>query len=174
MKKLSAFLVLALLLSSCTYAFNEGTREEAEDIPFISVQASINRNVGSVFLWGGVVVNSISAESGVYIEVAQSPLSTHGKIINPQFTHGRFIIYRPDSVASESLIDDKLIRGKTLSVAGVLIKGYASIVDGQAYTLPVIEARDIRPWDEVVRDVPASSIPSTLSVIFPWSIQKTP
>lgn len=167
MRKMSIFIILAALLSSCTYAFNDKIRDEADDIPFISVQTNINRNVGSVFIWGGVIINSISADSGTYIEIAQTPLTKHGKIINSQFTQGRFIAYKPSSLAPKMLTEDELVRGKSLSVAGVLIKSFESTVEGRAYDIPLLEAMDIRLWDEIAEDVPVSSLTSDLSGLSP-------
>jgi len=166
MKKLMTYLLTALLMSSCSYAFNMSLRNSAElDIPFVSVQSNIDRDIGAVFIWGGVIVNTVISDSGSYLEVVQMPLDKYGKIVDPAISHGRFIVFSPSQLDSS-----QHAYGYLLSVAGVLIKGVDSSIDGRDYTYPVMEATGIRIWDKIEGKVPAAKFPSELSTVFPWSI----
>jgi starvation-inducible outer membrane lipoprotein len=165
MKNLIICMLTALVLSSCSYAFKDKLRKSAEtDIPFPSVQSNIERDIGSVFIWGGVIVNAVISDSINYLEVAQTPLDKYGKIINPEYSEGRFILYSPGGFDPSEYYN-----GLLLSVTGFLITGADSKVEGKDYTYPVMEAIVTRAWDELEGEIPPAYFPSGLSKQFQWS-----
>ena len=166
MKKLISYVLALLLLSSCSYAFNDTLRKSAEeDIPFTYTQSDIERDIGAVFIWGGTVVNSEFSDTESYIEVVQSPLNKYGKIVDPRVSEGRFILYSPTRLDSEVYRN-----GRMLSVIGIIVKGIESTLDGTPYTYPVMEAINVRAWDMIDEDIPKASFPQGLSKLFPWSL----
>jgi len=166
MKKLITYILVSILLSSCSYAFNETLRRSAEeDIPFTYTQTNINRDIGAVFIWGGVIANSVFYDTGSYLEIVQTPLNKYGKIVDPRVSEGRFILFTP------TRLDSNVYRNaRMLSVIGVIVKGFESTLDGKPYTYPVMEAIEIRPWDMMEGDLPHAGFPQHLSRIFPWSV----
>jgi len=136
-----------------------------EDIPFTFTQNNINRDIGAVFIWGGVIANSVFSDSGSYLEIVQTPLNKYGKIVNPRVSEGRFILYSP------ARLDSHIYRkGRLLSVIGIIVKGVESTMGEEPYTYPVMEAIEIRPWDMMEGDIPHAGFPRGLSNLFPWSL----
>lgn len=155
-------------MSSCSHAFKESLRKTAEDdIPFTSVQSNIDRDTGAVFIWGGVIVNAVISDTINYLEIVQTPLNKYGKIINPEYSEGRFVLYSPAGFGR-----DEYHEGRLISVLGFLIRGVDSSVDGQPYTYPVMEAIEIRLWGDMEGNIPHASFPSQLSRMFPWNISE--
>jgi starvation-inducible outer membrane lipoprotein len=166
MKNLVTCILITLFLSSCSYAFKESLRKSSEeDIPFSSAQSNIERDTGAVFIWGGVIVNSVISESGNYLEVVQTPLNKYGKVVDPGVSEGRFIVYSPSGIDP-----DEYVNGRLISVIGFLIKGVDSHVDGAAYTYPVVEAIEIRPWDMMEGETPRAFFPAEMSRTFQWNM----
>jgi len=168
MTKLIAFLLAAFALSSCTYAFEKNIRDSAEvDIPFTSVQSSIERDTGAVFIWGGVIVNSVFTGSGNFMEVVQTPVDKYGKIVNTHQSEGRFLVYSPSKLSPE---DYRI--GRLISVAGFLIRGAEAEVSGRPYTYPLLEAINISLWEDMEGEIPSAYFPPDTESIFPWTNPK--
>ena len=166
MKKLLLMTLIAFALSSCSYAFRDSVRKEAEyALPFISVQADNERCIGYIFIWGGIIANTINTDSGSYMEIVQTPLSKYGRIASPDVRQGRFIVY------STLPLDEQDYRaGRMMSVAGKHIKGIASTLDGKPYTYPLLEAIQLRLWGDIKGEAPAPGFPASPETFFPWDI----
>lgn len=142
MRKLITCLLAISILTSCGHAFVSNIRYQVEEgIVFTSAQEHIDRNVGFMFIWGGIIVNSVSAGDGGYLELAQTPLDKHERIINSEVSWGGFVVFVPSGFEK-----DELRPGQMISVAGVLTRGVKGLRHGQPYTYPVIESIEIRTW----------------------------
>ena len=136
-----------MFLTSCGHAFHSKIRYQVEEgIIFTSAQKNIDNNVGFVFIWGGIIVNSIGSDGASgYLELAQTPLDKYERIINPDVSWGSFAVMVPNGYDSWELAP-----GRMISVAWILTRGINASrpSSGQIapYTYPVLEAMEIRRW----------------------------
>lgn len=166
MRNIIALAFILLMTTSCTHAISSPIRAAAEkEGSFTSVKTNIDGNIGSTFIWGGIIANTVGSESGSYIEVIQSPLDKYGDIIDPDASYGRFLVSSPRFL--DPLIFEK---GRLITVAGILTKPVTGNIAGKPYVYPLIEALEIHLWKDVVEVTPIYLLPMPTTIISPWII----
>ena len=96
-----------------------------------------------MFIFGGVIAETIVTGKGTEIEVVQSPLDKFGNIIDEDVSEGRFII------TTKKYLDPLIYRkGRDITVAGVLSGSKKGLIGEIEYTYPVFEARELYLFKE--------------------------
>ena len=93
MKRFLSLLVV-ISLFGCAHVVSRELREKAYGEPPASVLFKDPDSFkGKTVILGGVIVSSINAGEGTYIEVVQKPLDYLGKPEDTDISSGRFIIF---------------------------------------------------------------------------------
>lgn len=141
MKRLLAYLIALLLLSSCAHVISRDIRSQALDVPFEVVKTDVLKYNGSIFVWGGFIAESKVEKGDTWIEVVQNPIDRYGNIINTDVSGGRFLARYKGHL--DPLIYES---GRMVTVAGVLRGTRKQPLDGAEYTYPVLEVIEIYLW----------------------------
>jgi outer membrane lipoprotein len=143
---LPAFSLLVLFfLVSCAHVISEQMRATANvTLTFPEVQADPERYVGTVVIWGGIIIETENRTDGTYIKVLQTPLKQGEVPRDAEASQGRFLVKHPD------YLDPEIYRkGRKLSVAGE-ISGKETLPIGEiTYTYPLLLAKEVYLWQEI-------------------------
>lgn len=142
MKRYLLLLLSLILLSSCGHVLSGGIRDRAEkDVEFSKVRVDVDSYLGKTFIWGGFIINTVVEADGTYIGVVQNPINSMGAIVDTDVSQGRFIIYSSNEL-------DPLIymKGRLVTVGGVLRGGQWSQIGNRRYWCPLIEAEELYVW----------------------------
>jgi len=110
-------LLIIVFLSGCAHVISEELREKAYGEPPPSVLfKDPDAFKGRSVILGGVIVSSINAKEGTYIEVLQKPLDSRERPEDTDVSYGRFIIFH------EGYLDTAVYsQGRAITVAGEVI-----------------------------------------------------
>lgn len=140
----SALFVLGIVivLSSCSHVISKELRQSAVDLPFGKLKEDIERYKGSIFIWGGFIVETKPTEEGTLIEVVQNPIGRYGGVIDKDTSEGRFLaLYR-------GRLDPLIYRkNRQLTVGGKLLGSVEKPLEG---VYPLIEIKELHLWKEEV------------------------
>lgn len=130
------------VLSACAYPISKGLRKEAEKSPaFTSVLKEPATYVGSIVIWGGVIVETINHKTGSEIVVLETPLDFEGEPEDSEYSQGRFI------ARTSGYLDPEIYRkGRKVTVAGRIVTPEQGKIGEMSYNYPVISIREIHPW----------------------------
>ena len=147
--KIYRFLLLCLLLflvSSCAYPISKQLREEAnKNLLFPMVLENPTEYVGSIVIWGGVIIQTINRQDGTEIIVLETPLAGSERPKDAEYSQGRFI------AKSSRYLDAEIYKkGKKITVAGKIIGKKRQSVGAIKYTYPVIKIEELYLWKKSI------------------------
>lgn len=143
MKRVCLSLIALLVLSSCAHVISQDLRSQALDVPFEAVRANVLRYNGSIFIWGGFIVETKTQDGDTWVEVVQNPIDRQGNVINTDVSGGRFL------ARYKGYLDPLIYEaGRKVTVAGVLQGSRKKSLDGADYLYPVLEVLEIYLWQE--------------------------
>jgi outer membrane lipoprotein len=144
-QRLSRIFVSVLLVvsvSGCAYPISQHYREEAkEGLTFPTVLKDPTAYAGSVVLWGGTIIDTVTLSEGSEIFVLQTPLDYREKPEADIYSQGRFI------ARSSSFLDPEIYKnGRRITLAGE-ITGKVTLPLGKSkYTYPVVAIKELHLW----------------------------
>jgi outer membrane lipoprotein len=140
-----ATVILSLVaLSACAPVISPEWRKEAlKDLTFEQVRRAPSAYAGSIVIWGGVIISTVTRTSETEITVLETPLGTREKPESGDYTGGRFIAVTP-------LFLDPVVyaRGRKITVAGQ-IAGAVKRPLGKSmpsYSYPILSIKQIYLW----------------------------
>lgn len=145
MRRLSFILAAIFIFSTgCAPVISQKYREQARaDIPFSAVAANPSAYKGSLFIWGGTIVDTSPTRTGTTIEVVQTPIDRIGAPENLDASEGRFL------VRINRFLDPQIYsQGRQVTVAGVLTGSEIKALGQAEYEYPVLDVREIYLWRE--------------------------
>ena len=136
------FVPLLFAISGCTYPISRELRHQAQKgLTFSEVLQNPSAHVGSIVIWGGVILETQNYPNGTEILALETPLEYRGKPVGARFSQGRFI-----AKTSKFLDPAVYVGGGRVTVAGEII-GKETRPLGQAqYAYPVVQAKEIYLW----------------------------
>jgi outer membrane lipoprotein len=137
-------LVMAIVLSAmvfgCAHAISKETRSAVgEGVEPQALFKDPDAYKGRTVMLGGVIVNSVNAPEGTYMEVVQLPLDYRGRPRPYEDSSGRFLVLHGDYL--ETAIYS---RGRLVTVAGVVRGRSVRPLGETEYAYPLVESREIR------------------------------
>jgi len=144
MKRIILIVIVCFLISSCTYAISRPVRDQARtDIPFSSIKENIDKYKGTVFVLGGVIVETKNTEEGSIIEAMHVPIDKYGNIVDTDRSSGRFMAI--DRGYLDPLIYKKR---REITIAGELIGIRKKKIGEIEYTYPLFAIKELHLWKE--------------------------
>jgi outer membrane lipoprotein len=140
MKRYLLMSILIFALPSCAHVISRENLENAvTNVPFREIQMHIEEYTNRMFIYGGIIAETVNMKDGAEIEVVQTPLDRWGNVISRDISDGRFII------AVKRNLDPLIFRtGREITMAGVLTGTQKVMMGGVDYTYPVFEAKEIQ------------------------------
>jgi outer membrane lipoprotein len=135
---------LAAILSSCAYPISDVYRREARpDVDFNTVHSDPAAYRGTLVIWGGEIIRTVTTGEKSDIIVLETPLDHWGKPLSDVHSQGRFI------VQDNRFLDPAVYaKGRKITVAGVIIGEQRNRLDRTYYNYPLIKADQIHLWEE--------------------------
>lgn len=132
------------IVTACAHVISQETLKKARtEVAFGTVAANPSYYRGSLFVWGGTIVDTTPTRTGTTIEVIQAPLDRVGSPKNVDISEGRFL------VRIKKLLDPLIYtEGRQVTVAGVLIGTEIKPLGETDYEYPVLDAQEIYLWKE--------------------------
>jgi outer membrane lipoprotein len=138
--------ILPVLISGCSYPISKAVRQEAaENLPFTDVLAKPAAYRGSVVIWGGVVMKTVTHPGRSELVLWEAPLDSRGRPEGKELSSGLFIAETP-----EFLDPAKYSAGRKVTVAGVISGGELGTYDGQPYVYPLVHIKELHLWREPI------------------------
>lgn len=139
MKRFLALILLIPLISGCAHVISSELRERADKkIAIRDLMKDPDAYTGRIVIIGGIIVSSINAEEGTYIEVVQKPLDYTGRPDDTDISYGRFIILH------EGYLDTAIYsRGREITVAGEVIGKMVRPLGKIQYQYLLIKSREL-------------------------------
>ncbi len=137
--------VLSLVvLSACAPVISPDLRKETrKDLVFDQVTRNPTAYLGSVVIWGGVIISVDNSAEGSSIVVLQTPLDERDQPGDSEYSRGRFI-------ASTPRLADPLvfIKGRKITVVGEITGTEAQLIGRSAYySYPIISIKKLVLWN---------------------------
>jgi outer membrane lipoprotein len=135
------FLLILIIISlfGCAHVVSEEMRQKAYGEPSASVLFKDPDSFkGRTVILGGVIVSSINAKEGTYIEVLQKPLDHLGKPEDTDISSGRFIIFY------EGYLDTAVYsQWREVTVAGEVMGKKVQSLGEIQYPYPLIKSKEL-------------------------------
>jgi outer membrane lipoprotein len=147
MKRIFIIVTAALVLAACTPVLNrELMREGARNVPLSQIREQPDANVGKLFIFGGVIVDTRVTDNGSLIEVLSVPVTALGYLRDLDQYGGRFLALYP---RTSGMLDPIIYKkGREITLAGTFMENRRGKIDEMEYTYPVFEIKQIYLWDE--------------------------
>jgi outer membrane lipoprotein len=141
-QKLIRFFVLVLfvaVVSGCSYPISQQLRQEArKDLTFPMVLKNPPNYIGSIVLWGGSIIETVTLTEGSEIFVLQTPLDYMEVPEGSRYSQGRFI------AKSSSFLDPEIYKnGRRITLAGEITGKETRPLDKSQYTYPVVAIKEL-------------------------------
>jgi outer membrane lipoprotein len=142
--RLFPFALFLLVISSCAYAISQEWREKTRPgLTFSTVFENPDAYIGSIVIWGGIIVDVYNRPGGTDITVLETPLSYWEKPEAAEYSRGRFI------VKALIFMDPAIYRpGRRITVAGEVVGKETKALGGMKYTYPLLKAKEIHLWSK--------------------------
>ncbi|MFQ5901418.1 MAG: Slp family lipoprotein [Thermodesulfobacteriota bacterium] len=139
-------LTLFLLIQGCVGAISRDVRRGINrEITFKKVLSDPDAFVERKVLWGGKIISTENLKEGSLIEVIQVSLDFTDRPGEISSSRGRFLIQTPQFLDKEVYI-----KGKGLTVAGIVKGRKVKPIGELEYPYPVIEPLEIKLWEPVL------------------------
>jgi outer membrane lipoprotein len=132
-----------VLLSACASVISSELRKEArKDLVFDQITRNPTAYLGSVVIWGGVIINVDNSPDGSSITLLQTPLDDRDQPKDSEYSRGRFIARTP--YLADPIVFEK---GRKITVVGE-IAGKETMLIGRSalYSYPVIRIKQLVLW----------------------------
>ena len=144
---LSAALLIgfSLLLSSCAPVLSRSLKAEGDrDVSFADLRANPDMYKGTLYILGGVIVQTKFTETGSQLEGVEVPVDRYGYFRDRGRSEGRFLAL----VSKDRAELDPLVyrRGRRVTLAAAFIGTRSGKIDEMEYVYPVFEIRQIYLW----------------------------
>ena len=111
-------LLLTGFLVACTPIFSPDViRQADETISPKLIQQDPEAYIGKIFLWGGVIFDTINTQDGTILRVMQTQLDFHKKPVHTTNLKGTFL----KVISSDFLEPEIFMPGRKITVAGKFI-----------------------------------------------------
>ena len=149
-----AALALGALLAGCAVQPSPEAAGVNAGITVETARAHPQTATGTRVRWGGVILHDAVSAHGSTLTVLAYPLAADGRPRLGQTPYGRFL------ARSDHFLDpDLYIRGRRISLVG-MISGTTTGRIGQArYLYPVLQVQAIRLWRPALRPQPSLAHP---------------
>ena len=139
------FFVLVLVVvavSGCSYPISQQYRREATRAPaFPVVLKDPTAYTGTIVLWGGTIIETVTLTQGSEVFVLQTPLDYMEKPEAARYSEGRFV------AKSSSFLDPEIYKnGKRITLAGEIIGKETLPLGKSQYTYPVVAIKELHLW----------------------------
>jgi outer membrane lipoprotein len=144
-QRLIRFFVLVLFVaavSGCSYPISQQLRQEArKDLTFPMILKDPTAYMGSIVLWGGSIIETVTLSEGSEIFVLQTPLDYMEMPEAARHSQGRFI------AKSSSFLDPEIYKnGRKITLAGEITGKETRTLDKSQYTYPVVAIKELHLW----------------------------
>ncbi len=148
-------MLILVALSACAPAISQDLRKETrKDLLFDQVTRNPTAYVGSVVIWGGVIIGVDNNTEGSSITVLQTPLDGRDQPGDTEYSRGRFIAATPD--LADPLV---FIKGRRITVVGEITGKEAKPIGSSAlYLYPVIRIKQLVLWSSHDYSPPVYSV----------------
>jgi outer membrane lipoprotein len=134
--------LLLFLISNCAYPISKQLREEInKNLTFPMALEDPTKYIGSIVIWGGVIIQTVNLKDGTEIMVLQTPLGGRERPEGEEYSQGRFIAKSPGYLDAEIYR-----RGREITVAGEIIGKEIKPLGEIKYTYPVVEIKELHLW----------------------------
>jgi outer membrane lipoprotein len=136
------FSLLLMVISGCAYPISKELRQEVrKDITFSMVLQDPTAYIGSIVLWGGIIIETMNHRDGSEITVLETPLDYMEEPEPAKYSRGRFI------AKTLKFLDPEIYKNrKKITVAGEIIGKEAKALGKSEYTYPVVMVKQIHLW----------------------------
>jgi outer membrane lipoprotein len=145
-QRISRMFLLVLFVaavSGCSYPISQHYRDEAKEGPtFPMVLKDPTAYAGSVVLWGGMIIETVTLTGGSEIFVLQTPLNHMEKPEAARYSQGRFI------ARGSSFLDPEIYKkGRRITLAGQIIGKETLPLGKSKYSYPVVTIKELHLWE---------------------------
>ncbi|WP_367359613.1 Slp family lipoprotein [Syntrophus buswellii] len=144
MKRSLILALFSLILATACAPFPQNLMRDAQLAVSVSdVQKEPDRYRGEVVIWGGVVIDALNRRDETVLKVMQTDLDFQKRPTNTARSPGRFL------VRCKGFLDPYIYsKGREITIAGVIIGKEEQNIGEILYAYPVLEAQEIRLWEE--------------------------
>jgi outer membrane lipoprotein len=130
------------VVSGCSYPIAQQYREEARKSPtFAEVFKDPAAYTGSIVLWGGTIIETVTVSDGSEMFVLQTPLDYMEKPEAARYSEGRFI------AKSSSFLDPEIYKnGRKITLAGEIMGRETRPLGKSQYTYPMVAIKELHLW----------------------------
>lgn len=137
-------MIILFACMGCAHAVSEKLRSEADPgITFAMLMQSPETFIGKTVIFGGTIVETRNYEEGSEIEVMQNELDYSDYPADNDQSSGRFIFFHAGFLEPEIYANGRKVTG-----AGKVTGIREGKVGEQTYKFPVIEALELKLWEE--------------------------
>jgi len=147
MKRLLIIGITLMLLAGCAPVLNrEYLQEGAREFQLGHLTETPEAFKGSLFILGGVIIETKLTEKGSQVEALFVPVNASGRLRDPREYHGRFLATFD---RAKGMLDPIIYRkGREITLAGTFLEVRKGKIDDMEYAYPVFEVRQIHLWDD--------------------------
>jgi outer membrane lipoprotein len=137
MRAAGSFALITLLaaLTGCAPMSQDIRRQADESPPFGEIQKNPDKYMGTVVIWGGVIIETTNLKESTAIKVMQTALDIQQRPTNLDSSEGRFII-----LVGRFLDPDIFKKGRQVTVP----------IGEIQYIYPVVQAKELKLWEQPV------------------------
>jgi outer membrane lipoprotein len=146
-QKLIKIFVLVSFLAAvlgCSYPISQQLRQEArKDLTFPTVLKNPTNYIGSIVLWGGSIIETVTLSEGSEIFVLQTPLDYVEVPEGSRYSQGRFI------AKSSSFLDPEIYKnGRRITLAAEITGKETRPLGKSKYIYPVVAIKELHLWKQ--------------------------
>jgi outer membrane lipoprotein len=147
MRAAGSFALIALLavLTGCAPMSQDIRRQADESAPFLEIQKNPDKFMGTVVIWGGVIIETTNLKESTAIKVMRTALDIQERPTNLDSSDGRFII-----LAGRFLDPDIFKKGRQVTVGGEIAGKETQPIGEIQYIYPVVQAKELKLWEQPV------------------------
>jgi len=136
------FPVLIVLLGGCGPTISTAMHDQADpSATFEAVNHEYDHFKGKIVIWGGVIIGVHNTQDSTWIELLEEPLDDSDRPILGAPSGGRFLMVH------DGFLDPAVyLRGRELTVAGIVQDRKNRPLEGVEYRLPVVESKEMILW----------------------------
>jgi outer membrane lipoprotein len=156
------FFLLAAL-AACAPISQDIRRQADASAPFSEIQKNPDKHRGEMVIWGGVIIETTNLKESTAIKVLQTALDIQQRPTDLDSSQGRFII-RVDRF----LDPDIFKKGRQITVGGEITGSETQPIGEIQYTYPVVQAKELKLWEQPVSYPPYYYDPWYWGPPYPW------
>lgn len=150
-------------LAACAPISQDIRRQADSSAPFSEIQKNPEKYRGEMVIWGGVIIETTNLKESTAIRVIQTTLDIQQRPKDLDSSEGRFII-RVDRF----LDPDIFKKGRQVTVGGEIAGRETQPIGEIQYTYPVVQAKELKLWEQPVPYPPYYYDPWYWGSPYPW------